>query len=61
MLLIAQSCPTLCDTMDYSLPGFSVQGILQARTLEWISIPFSRGSFKPRDQTWVSLFGIAAS
>ena len=36
-----QSCPTLCDPMDCSLPGFSVHGILQARTLEWIAISFS--------------------
>ena len=37
-----QSCPTLCDPMDCSLPGFSVHGILQARTLEWVAISFSR-------------------
>ena len=36
-----QSCPTLCDPMDCSLPGFSIPGILQARTLEWIVISFS--------------------
>ena len=36
-----QSCPTLCDPMDCSLPGFSVRGILQARTLEWVAISFS--------------------
>ena len=36
-----QSCPTLCDPMDCSLPGFSVHGILQARTLEWVTICFS--------------------
>ena len=36
-----QSCPTLCDPMDYSPPGFSVHGILQARTLEWVAISFS--------------------
>ena len=36
-----QSCPTLCDPMDCSLPGFSVHGILQARTLEWVTISFS--------------------
>ena len=34
-----QSCPTLCDPMDCSLPGFSVHGILQARTLEWVPSP----------------------
>ena len=36
-----QSCPTLCDPIDSSLPGFSVHGILQARTLEWVAISFS--------------------
>ena len=36
-----QSCPTLCNLMDCSLPGFSVHGILQARTLEWVAISFS--------------------
>ena len=51
-VLVAQSCPTLCDPMDYSLPGFSVHGILQARILEWIAIPFSRGTSKPRVEPW---------
>ena len=37
-----KSCPTLCDPMDCSLPGFSVHGILQARTLEWVAISFSK-------------------
>ena len=41
---VAQSCLTLCNPMDYSLPGSSVQGILQARKLEWVAITFSRGS-----------------
>ena len=40
--------------MDYSRPGFSAHGILQARILEWVAIPFSRGSSQPRDQTQVS-------
>ena len=53
-MLVAQSCLTFCDPMDCSLPGFSVHGILQLRILEWIAIPFSRGSSRPRDQTWVS-------
>ena len=53
-VLVAQSCPTLCDPMDCSPPGSSVHGILQARILEWVAIPFSRGSSWPRDQTWVS-------
>jgi len=38
---LLQSCLTLCDPMDCSLPGFSVQGILQARTLQWVAISFS--------------------
>ena len=41
---VAQSCPTLCDPRDYSPPGSSVHGLLQARILEWVAIPFSRGS-----------------
>ena len=45
---LAQSCPTLCDRMDCSLPGSSIHGISQARTLEWIAISFSRGSSPPR-------------
>ena len=40
-VLVAQSCPTLCDPMDCSLPGYSVRAILQARILEWIAISFS--------------------
>ena len=43
-VLVAQSCPTLCDPMDCSPPGSSVHEILQARILEWVAIPFSRGS-----------------
>ena len=49
-----QLCLTLCDPMDCSLPDSSVRGILQARILEWIAIPFSRESSQPRDQTLVS-------
>ena len=45
---------TLCDPMDCSPPGSSVHGILQTRILEWIAIPFSRGSSQPRDRTQVS-------
>ena len=52
-LLVLQSCPTLCDPTDCSPPGSSVHGILQARILKWIAIP-SRGSSRPRDQTWIS-------
>ena len=39
-----QSCPTLCHPIDHSLSGTSAHGILQARMLEWVAIPFSRGS-----------------
>ena len=46
---VAQSCPTLCNPMDYT-----VHGILQARRLEWVALLFSRGSSQPRDQTHVS-------
>ena len=53
-VLVAQSCLTLGDLMDCSQPGFSVQGILQARIPEWVAIPFSRGSSSLKDQTWVS-------
>ena len=52
--LVIQSCLTLCDPMECSTPGFSVHGILQAGILEWVAIPFSRGSSWPRDQTQVS-------
>ena len=50
--LVTQSCLTLCDPVDCIPPRFSVHGILQARILEWIIIPFSKGSSLPRDQTW---------
>ena len=53
-VLVAQSCPTLCDPMDCHPPGSSVHGILQARILEWVAMPFSRGSSQTRDRTWVS-------
>ena len=49
-----QSCPTLCDPMDYSPPVSCVHGILQARILQWVALPSSRGSSWPRDQTRVS-------
>ena len=51
---VAQSCPTLCNPMDWSISGFSIHGIFQARVLEWVAISFSRGSFRPRDWTQVS-------
>ena len=53
-VLIAQSCLTLCNLMKCSWPGSSVCGNLQARILEWVAIPFSRGSYWPRDWTLVS-------
>ena len=46
---VAQSCPTLCDPMDCT-----IHGILQAKILEWVAFPFSRGSSHPKDQTQVS-------
>ena len=52
-VLVTQFCLTLYNPIDCSLPGSSIYGILQARILEWIAIPFSRGSSRPRDQTWV--------
>ena len=51
---VSQSCPTLWDPMDLRPPGSSVHGILQARILEWVAIPFSRGSSWPSDGTRVS-------
>ena len=53
-MLVSQLCLTLFNPMDCSPPGSSVHEILQARILEWVAIPFSRGSSQPRDQTWVS-------
>ena len=49
-----QLCPTLCDPMDCSLPGSSVHGILQARIVEWVTMPSSRGSSRRKDQTCLS-------
>ena len=46
---VAQSCPTLCDPTDYTVPG-----ILQARILDWVAFPFSRALSQPRDRTQVS-------
>ena len=51
---VTQSCPTLCDPVDYSPPGSSVHGILQTRILEWVAISFSSGSSQLRDQAQVS-------
>ena len=49
-----QSCLMLCNPVDHSPPGFSVHGILQARMLEWVATPLSRGSSQPGDRTQVS-------
>ena len=51
---VTQSCLTLCDPMDCSLPGSSVHGIFQTIVLEWIAISFLSGSSRPRDGTQVS-------
>ena len=56
-VLVTQSCLTLYNPMDCSPAGSSIHGILQARILEWVAIPFSRGSFQPRDQIKVSCIG----
>ena len=48
-VLVTQLCPTLCDPLDCSPSVSSVHGILQAKILEWVAIPFSRGSSQPRD------------
>ena len=53
-VLVTQSSPTLCDPKDCSPPGSSVHGILQARIVEWVIIPLSRGFSQPRDQSQVS-------
>ena len=52
--LVTQSSPTLCDPIDYSPLGSSAHGILQARILEWVAMPSSRGFSQPRDWTQVS-------
>ena len=49
-----QLCPTLCNPMDYSPPGSSVHGVLQAGILEWVAMPSSRGSSRLRDRTQIS-------
>ena len=51
---VTQWCLTVCDPMDYSLPGSSVHGILQARIVEWVAISSSKESFWPRDRIWIS-------
>ena len=56
-VLVPQSCLILSDSMDFSLLGSSVYGILQARILEWVATPFSKGSSRPRD--WIQVSCIA--
>ena len=57
----AKSCLTLCDPVNCSLPGSIVYGILQARILKWVAMPFSGGSSQPRDQTCISCGSCIAS
>ena len=54
MCLFAQSCLTLWDSLDCSLPGSSIHGIFQARILKWVAIFYSKGLSQPRDQTCIS-------
>ena len=49
-----QWCPVLCDPIDHTLPGSFIHGILRARILQWVTIPFSRGSSQPMGQSQVS-------
>ena len=51
---VRQLCPTFCIPMDWSLPGSSAHEILQARILEWVAVPLSRGSSQPKDWTQIS-------
>ena len=60
LVLVAQSCPTLCNCMDCSPSGSSVHGIFQTRILEWVAISISRESSWPRDQTHVSFVSCIA-
>ena len=53
-VLVAQLCSNLCGPIDCSPPSSSAHEILKARILGWVAIPFSKGSFWPRDRTWVS-------
>ena len=48
-VLVAQACPTLCGPIDCSPPGLSVHGILQARTLEWVTISFSKRNYRKKE------------
>ena len=57
VFLVAQSCLTLCNIMDCSLPGSSVLGISWVSILEWVATSFSRGSSQCKDRTCISFFG----
>ena len=50
-VLVAQSCPTLCNPIDCSPPGPSVHGILQARTLEWVAVSFSKRNYRKKEKS----------
>ena len=54
-LLVTQLCPTLCSCMDYSPPGYSEHGTIQARTLEWVAISFSKQT-SSKEKTWVNIW-----
>ena len=51
---LLQLCSTLCNPVDCSLLGFSVHGVIQARILEWVAMPSSKGSSQPRNQAFIS-------
>ena len=51
---LLQLSPTFCDFIDHRPPGSSVHGILQARIVEWVAMPFCRGSSQPKDRTHIS-------
>ena len=53
-VLVVQSCPAVCDPVDCSPPGSSLHGILQAKTLVWVAIPFSRGPSQSRIKPRIS-------
>ena len=59
-VLVTESCMTLCEPMDYNLPGSSVHGILQSRILNWVAMFFSSGSSWPRNQTFISCISCIA-
>ena len=61
MCKLLQSCLTLCNPVDCSPPGSSLHGILQARMLEWVAMPSSRGSSPPRDRTHVAFVSFVGS